>query len=331
MAWGWGQERHGRGKAFTADRLWRLLQSPKFRTLAGKVQVTVFFKDGDRSWTMELWADGQNSKVQFMVPHPEGPRQIITFTRPDGVWVLLPFAKRLIHHKGKTLPSWQDFWGLRSDKLDLAQRNYTLQVIGRDRISGLFCLILDLTPKTKGNPARKIWVHPPTRLPVKVERYAPDGALEMRVEFTEAQINQPLPVMVFDTTVPSDWETIELPLHRQPLVPADAERVLGFPLLLPGWLPPGYIHEGTFAIQNRRWKIAHLIYTDGIGVISVFQHPFIKDRPPSHQTSPVHRMFLQRKVLRDIGNVRVVLLSDVAREWLEKMADSLRGVAVAGP
>lgn len=321
--WGWGQERHGKGKFFTANSIWRLLQSPKFRTLTGKLQVTVFFKEGERSWTTELWADEQNSKAQFMVPHPEGARQIITFTRPDGVWVWLPFAKRLIHHERGTWPSWKDFWGLRPDKLDLAQRNYTLRVVGRDRINNLFCLVLELTPRAKGNPVRKIWVHPPTRFPVKVERYSPDGVLEMRVEFTEVKLNQPLPVMIFDPTIPSDWERIEVPFRWEPLMPADAERVLGFPLLLPHWLPPGYIQERIFAMQDRQWKVAHLIYTDGIGVISVFQHPLVKDRPHHRWSPPVHRMLFQRKVLRDIGNVRVLLLSDVAREWLEKMADSL--------
>jgi hypothetical protein len=82
--WGWGEREQG---------LWRLLQPPRFRTLQGTLQVSVFSERmGDRVWTINLWADERNSRTQLMLPHPEGARQIITITMPEGMWVFLPFA-----------------------------------------------------------------------------------------------------------------------------------------------------------------------------------------------------------------------------------------------
>jgi hypothetical protein len=40
-------------------------------------------------------------------------------------------------------------------------------------------------------------------------------------------------------------------------------------------------------------------------------------------------MFPQRIVIRDIGNLRIVLVSEVAREWLERMANSMMPTAAA--
>ncbi len=122
---GWGREERERG-------LWRLLQPPRFRTLQGSLQVSVFGeRTGDRAWTINFWADEQRSRTELSLPHPEGMRQIITITTKDEMWVLLPFAKRAIRQTGSDLPSWRDLWGLRSDKLDLAKGNYDLRLVGR--------------------------------------------------------------------------------------------------------------------------------------------------------------------------------------------------------
>jgi hypothetical protein len=44
---------------------------------------------------------------------------------------------------------------------------------------------------------------------------------------------------------------------------------------------------------------------------------------------PVQLMFPQRVVIREIGNLRVVLVSEVARDWLERMANSMTPTAAA--
>lgn len=334
----------------TPDSLWDLLGSPRFKTLQGKIQVTVFSPVGPRSWTADLWADENRSRGQIFLPHPEGMRQIVTFTLPDGFWVWLPFAKRAIRYEGSEFPSWRDIWQIRTDKLDMAKSNYTLKVVGRSRISGHFCLVLQLEPKEKGNAMRKIWIHPPTRLPLQVERYSPDGKLEIRVTFTEVKINEPLPVMIFDPTVPPDWTVQTLSLQRKKVDLRQANEILGFTPILPTWVPPGYSLEGIFALGERRWKLAHIIYTDGIGVISIFQHP----KPPKRQPpamrplspppfkrptgpyphgrppfsgpppggAPLQQMFPNRVAVREVGNLMVVLVSEVSQEWLDKMANS---------
>ncbi|MCS7263880.1 MAG: hypothetical protein NZ805_03500 [Armatimonadetes bacterium] len=325
---------------------WRLLTTPQFSSLQGKVQVTAFLPEGSRTWTMDLWADENSSRVQFTLPHPDGPRQIITITLPNAVWVLLPFAKRSIRYEGSGLPSWRDMWQIRTDKIDMAKNNYNLKVVGRDRIAGYFCLVLQLEPKYKGNASRKIWVHPPTRLPLQVERYSPDGQLEIRVTLSEAKINEPLPALIFDPSTPNDWKVEAFSLKRQRIEIGQTNETLGFVPLFPTWLPPGYLLEGIFALGEQRWRMAHIVYTDGIGVISVFQHPAPpkhrspdapsfppplrpfgrphRGAPPPKGAPPMHLLFPQRILVRDIDNLKVVLVSDVTQDWLEKMADSMK-------
>jgi negative regulator of sigma E activity len=256
---------------------------------------------------------------------------------PEGMWVFLPFAKRAIRQAGTGLPSWRDLWGFRSDKLDLAQRNYDLRFVGREKVADLPCLVVELVPKFKENPKRRLWIHPPTRLPLRMERYDPDGALRVRIAFTEVQIDRPLPLLIFDTTLPQGWQLTEVSAQRQPINVAEAMRVLGFALLLPTWVPPGYVLDGVFALQDRQWKVAHIVYTDGISVISLFEHPAPKERPregdqprsekeaphPRMGPPPMVRMFPQQWVRRNIGGLRIVLVGEASREWLERIAESL--------
>jgi len=346
-------ERQRRGVAPVS--LWDLLSTPRFKTLQGKIQVTVFLPQGAHSWTADLWADENRSRGQLFLPHPEGPRQIVTFNLPDGFWVWLPFAKRAIRYEGSEFPSWRYLWQIRTDKLDMAKSNYTLKVVGRDRISGHFCLVLQMEPKAKGNAVRKIWVHPPTRLPLQVERYSPDGRLEIRVTLTEVKINEPLPIGILDPTVPSDWTVQTLSIQRKKVDLGQANEVLGFTPILPTWVPQGYVLEGIFALGEHRWKLAHIVYTDGIGVISVFQHPKPPKRqppmehpfppppkkplgPPPHGRPPfgghpaggiplLQQLFPHRVAVREVGNLTVVLISEVSQEWLDKMANSLLSAA----
>jgi len=354
----WAQDKRSfeRGREFKSEVLWNLLTSPQFKTLQGKIRVTVFLPQGSRSWEMDLWADENRSRVQFDLPHPEGRRKIITFTLPNEVWVWMPFAKKALRAEGSGFPSWRYVWQIRTDKLDMAKANYTLRFVGRDKIAERFCLVSQLEPKVKGNAVRKIWVHPPTRLPLQVERYSPDGQLEIRIAFAEVKINEPLPLLILEPSVPSDWTVENLPpFQRRRVDISQAREVLGFEPILPSWLPQGYVLEGIFALGDQRWKMAHIVYTDGIGVISVFQRPAPqKRRPPAGQPpfvppkrpfeSPpaghphsgrfwgsflAQLMFPQRVVVRDIGNLRVVLVSEVAREWLERMANSMTPTAAA--
>ena len=343
VAFGGTQEKQGESpsrRPFSPVSLWRLLASPCFKTLQGRIQVTVFLPEGSRSWTMELWADENRSRVQVNFPSPEGIRQIITISTPDGHWVFLPFAKRVLRYEAGVLPSWRQMWQIRVDKLDMAKSNYTLKVLGRDQVAGHFCLVVQLEPKAKGNAIRKIWLRLPSGVPLQAERYSPDGRLEVRMTFTEVKIDEPLPVLIFDTTVPADWTEQRVPFQRRRVDISQASEILGFVPLLPTWLPPGYVLEGLFVLGEQRWKMAHIVYTDGASVISLFQHPAPakesqKGRAPrgphrrQREALPFHRMFPQHFVIRNIGNLRVVLISDVAHEWLERMANSLVPVAAA--
>jgi len=259
VAFGGAQEKQGESpsrRPFSPVSLWRLLASPCFKTLQGRIQVTVFLPEGSRRWTMELWADENRSRVQVNFPSPEGIRQIITISTPDGHWVFLPFAKRVLRYEAGVLPSWRQMWQIRVDKLDMAKSNYTLKVLGRDQVAGHFCLVVQLEPKAKGNAIRKIWLRLPSGVPLQAERYSPDGRLEVRMTFTEVKIDEPLPVLIFDTTVPADWTEQRVPFQRRRVDISQASEILGFVPLLPTWLPPGYVLEGLFVLGNSdgRWR-----------------------------------------------------------------------------
>ncbi|MCS7223371.1 MAG: hypothetical protein NZ959_02240 [Armatimonadetes bacterium] len=312
------------------ERLWRLLFSPpRFQSLSATVEVQVFTGPPGQVWTARLWADQSNHRTDLTFPLPTGARPVSLISRPDGVWVLLPHIKRIARHEPGPGP-WQPLWGIKTTKEPLAKQNYWVRFSGKDRNDPAI-IILDLVPRHSGNPLRKIHFHAPFRVPLRIERFSPDGKLEMSVSLKDPRFDEPLPAGIFDVTVPEGWQVEKKEAPAFPVDLKEAEARLGFVPLVPSWLPPGYAFDALFVGKGRHRQVAHLLYTDGITVISVFEHPSFgpghghrwkRPRPPG--------MMPIRMTKRQVAGLDVVIVSDVDQSWLEKMADSLVPLTVRG-
>ncbi|MCB9497202.1 MAG: hypothetical protein H6686_10005 [Fibrobacteria bacterium] len=61
------------------------------------------------------------------------------------------------------------------------------------------------------------------------------------------------------------------PSHEVPSLDS-LRTAVGFPLPTPGWLPPGFEPAGQGWIEGRRGRIAHLRWSDGARLVSLFVH-----------------------------------------------------------
>jgi sigma-E factor negative regulatory protein RseB len=153
--------------------------------------------------------------------------------------------------------------------LSLLRHNYHLQPNGTGEIAGRLVDVVELVPRGCGRPAQRFWVDRETGVILRTEQYRLDGSLAALTVFTAFTPARSLPDETFRLRLAKEvrvtaGEAVGTPLQSL------RERS-GVALRLPAELPPGYVFDSASLSQTGREKGVHLRFTDGLGVISLFQ------------------------------------------------------------
>jgi negative regulator of sigma E activity len=163
-------------------------------------------------------------------------------------------------------------------RLQLMRQNYTAEIEGEDLVAGRPAHRIALRPRHPGNPWKRLWIDRESYLMLGSEDYDAHDHLLRSTRFVslslrtepESTFRPKLALLKKATWNPSADDT-----------PLSAERVahrVGFEVLLPKYLPPGYRLLGSYVDQCQCGSgepTARTQYTDGLNTISLFQcgHP----------------------------------------------------------
>jgi len=230
--------------------------------------------------------------------------------------------------------------------LELLLANYSLSAFEGGKIVGRATYRVEILPKYPDRKSKQLWVDQKTGIVLKSVVRHPVGGLVVTTEFTSI------------TLTPNTWtlpetgmKTLKLPsqevgvdsgtkwkgvIEKTELSTLSAiEKKEHFSLLSPSYLPPGFVMEEVRDFpspMDSRARVVHILYSDGLSSISLFlqqEEPFWPDRVRSflfggrrhdHHHPDDHGVAVVEGAR---GGTRYVLVSDVATETLQKMADSL--------
>ncbi|HID57205.1 TPA: hypothetical protein EYP37_11795 [Candidatus Poribacteria bacterium] len=157
--------------------------------------------------------------------------------------------------------------------LELISRNYSVRISPGGRIAGRKTYLLQIIPKYKRRPSRKIWADAAKGLPLRVENYNSEGELRFLLVYTEISFPSEIDDRAF--APPKEGfkgeDRFKGPLSRGELSLRELKRQASFPILIPGYLPEGFEFQSAGLIRYRRREIAHLRYTDGLVILSLFE------------------------------------------------------------
>ncbi len=270
----------------------------------------------------------------------------LDYERDDHHWALIDNGSRLIRlHPRKRTATFTPRMEMALDRA-LAERNYRARPVGRATIAGRQTTTIEIAPRRGGLVAWRLWLDRSTGFPLKRERYNVDGKLISGTEFTSVQFKAAVPPDIF--AVPSGWETSDEGGSGQKYSLDGLAQHLGFPVVAPKYLPPGYVLQGGYVEQRGEHKrlTAALRYTDGLRVLSVYQRPHREDsgdqgkagdRPEGdsgkERGGDADRHHLDagkvvdhggEKVLRRASKTRVVVVvGDLTADQLTRIAASL--------
>jgi negative regulator of sigma E activity len=215
------------------------------------------------------------------------------------------------------------------ENLSLLLQNYQVSVQPGGEILGHQVDKVALRPLYPGNPTLVLWVDTETSFPLRRERYNPHGELTSWTEFVSLEFSAPMDREKLVQGLPED---VEQAMLASPPVSLDLEEVQSqarFSVLIPEYVPPGYTFREALLLEEGR--TIKLTYTNGLGVICLFQRPRAEVKMRYYTEIRVGKMgvqFRERGISRTLvwarNGVTYVLIGDVSREELGKMAASIQ-------
>lgn len=208
--------------------------------------------------------------------------------------------------------------------------------------------VVKVVPRHKGNPWKKLWIDTESFMPLKKEYYNSDGVLTTQTFYTD--IRYDAPIKERDFALPEGWRVIQRRQSAQKMSPEQLAETLGFDIVEPGYIPAGYVLEGFYLAvgDDEDEQGAYIRYTNGLNSLSVLEgvpplpkRLFIRLRSfiirlkhlverhdERHGIEKRIEEFLgssQGRFIRATkGKVLVFLVGDIAKQELQKMADSLQ-------
>jgi outer membrane lipoprotein-sorting protein len=158
------------------------------------------------------------------------------------------------------------------DDIALLDSNYRAVRTGSDDVAERKTDVVDLVSRYTGERAMRLWLDQQTHVVLAKEAYHGDGSLAWRTRFDDIRYTDAIPSEVFSTDPPPGYQTIHGRSYQQPVALPSAVPNAGFTPVTPRYLPDGFVLVGSDVSTNNGIKNLHLIYSDGIRTLSLFQN-----------------------------------------------------------
>lgn len=159
-----------------------------------------------------------------------------------------------------------------NDNFGLLMRNYRAVLEPDDNIAGRAVNAVAMINKYTGQTVMRLWIDTQTKLVLKKERYASNGAVTYQMRFEQIRYTSGIPKEIF--TIPtSGFAREQAPAHAMPSSDLQAVlRTAGFQAKHPKYLPEGFVPVAGDVNDVKGVRTLHLLYSDGIRTVSLFEN-----------------------------------------------------------
>ncbi|MDQ7857950.1 MAG: sigma-E factor regulatory protein RseB domain-containing protein [Armatimonadota bacterium] len=150
---------------------------------------------------------------------------------------------------------------------------YGARWLGTEEVIGRPTAVISLWPRAGGRE-RRLWIDRTTGVALRVEERDPADGLVLTAYFTRISFGLNLPPALFQPRPPAGARIVTQAEVTGPVLPlAVLERGVGFPVRVPQTLPGGFALLGGVPVRDGPVLAAHVQYSDGARVISLFVAP----------------------------------------------------------
>jgi sigma-E factor negative regulatory protein RseB len=210
--------------------------------------------------------------------------------------------------------AWRYFPAMLPEHVETLIQVYSLKLGGRDRVAGRECQILMLDPRDDMRYAYRLWLDAESGLLLKAARLDESGNPLSQTAFTQVNIGGPVTL-----------EDVHPRLARR------GSRIMALQAAqeqtqwLVSELPAGFSKQTEMmrSMRDKQARVSHLVFSDGLAVVSVFIEP-LSGREPMYGYSVQDVLNLYAAPLDDF---QVTAVGEVPPRTLERIvrAVSRRG------
>ncbi len=221
-------------------------------------------------------ADAVVSKVEHRAPD-ETRRTYLTphllygqfvITRGATSWDVDPANKRVVVTENKAAVDPVAV----VDDIALVDGNYRAVKSATDTVADRKTDVVDLVSRYTGERALRLWIDEQTHVVLAKEAYHSDGSLAWRTRYDDIRYTDGIPETIFSSSVPPGYATVKGRSYAQPIARPNALPAPGFTPITPRYLPEGFTVVGSAVTQVKGVRNLHLIYSDGIRNLSLFEN-----------------------------------------------------------
>lgn len=148
--------------------------------------------------------------------------------------------------------------------------SYSFALEGHDRVAGRDAVIVAVTPRAPDRYGYRLWLDEQTKLLLKSSILDGGGQSLEQVQFTQLEVHKEIAAELLEPGIQGNafkWRTDDDGdydgAHEEAKSPPDWQA---------GWLPVGFeFKESSLQkMEDRSGPISHLVYSDGLAMVSVF-------------------------------------------------------------
>jgi sigma-E factor negative regulatory protein RseB len=246
--------------------------------------------------------DGQVSHERLQ-PMDGRPREFIR--RADEVKCLVPDARRVVVERKARADS---FPGLAAASTDELLHSYSVKIVGRERVGGFDCQVLEIQPRQRDRYGYRLWVDRASGLLLRSQTLGERGEVLEQMAFAEVKVGA-----VDRELLKPSWSTEGWKVDETAYRPVDL-REQGWRVVPPSGFKPLYTvrrpMSGGSALQA--------VFSDGLASMSVFIEPqsAATGAEPAPSSGPINAF------ARQVGDSTVTVIGEIPYSTARSVAQA---------
>ena len=258
-------------------------------------------------------SDG-SSEIEKIVSLTGFAREIIR--NNDTVTCIYPDTQMVVVEKNKS----GNFVTKLPDPIEKIADYYAFNTTGEDRIAGHDTWVVNISPKDGFRFGYRLWIDKKNKLLLKSELSDNTGTSLERVLFTQLTIHDSLADDLFKPSVAVKDYTWRQYSHKSIASTQKAPSKWTV-----SWLPAGFrmSNYDMRAIATDSFAVEHLVYSDGVTIISIFIEKLGRKAPSI--VGPLHMGGVNAYAITD-NDYQVTAVGEVPQATVQKMVNSVAEV-----
>lgn len=160
---------------------------------------------------------------------------------------------------------------LEKTKQNILFSNYEAKIVGKETVSGRAATLIKVGSRYPDRPSKKLWIDDKTSTILKSEQYSSNGNIIFLTYFKNINFNPVMNDSLFLPPLGMPVKTVSEP-KKENFNPEDLSKLVGFKVVIPAFIPEGYMLEGCYVYQcGCGVDMAHMRFFDGLNSISIFE------------------------------------------------------------